>query len=61
MRHLSGHANALAQGRVRVNGLANIYRVGAHLAGQGNLADHVACVRTDDAATQNLAVPVGLG
>ena len=61
MRHLSRDANALAQRRVRVNRLAYIHRVGTHLNGQRNLANHVARVRADHAAAQDLAVAVGLG
>ena len=58
MRNLRRHADALAKRGVRVNGLANVHRVGAHLDGQGNLADHVARMRADHAAAQNLAVAV---
>jgi ethanolamine ammonia-lyase small subunit len=61
MRHLSRDANALAQRGVRVNRLAYIHRVGTHLNGQRNLANHVARVRADHAAAQDLAVAVGLG
>jgi hypothetical protein len=56
MRHLSRHANALAQRGVRVNGFANVHRVSAHLNSQSDLADHVAGVRADHAAFQDLAV-----
>ena len=56
VRHLRRHANALAQRRVRVNGLADVHRVGAHLDGQGDLANHVARVGADHAAAQDLAV-----
>ena len=56
MRHLRRHSDALAQRRVRVNRLADVYRVCAHLNGQRNLANHVARVRTDHAAAQDLAV-----
>ena len=61
MRYLGRHANALAQRRVRVNRLVNIHRVRAHLDGQGNLADHVAGVGANHAASQNLAVAMGFG
>ena len=59
MRHLSGHANALTQRGVRVNRLADIHRVRTHLNGQGNLANHVACMRADHATAQDFAVAVG--
>ena len=59
MRHLRRHANALAQRRVRVNGLAGVHRVRPHLDRQGNLANHVAGMGADHAAAQNLAVGFG--
>ena len=59
MRHLGGHTNALAQRGVRVNRLADVHRISAHLDGQRNLADHVARMRADHAAAQDLAVAVG--
>ena len=34
--------------------------IGDHFDGQGNLANHVACVGADHAAAQDLAVAVGL-
>ena len=46
---------------MRMNRLANVHRVRAHLDGQGDFADHVARVRADHAAAQDLAVAVGLG
>ena len=61
MRHLRRHANALAQRGVRMDGLADVNRVGAHLNGQSNLADHVAGVGAHDAATQDLAVAMRFG
>ena len=61
MRHLSRHADALAQRRVRVNCLADVHRICAHLDGESNLADHVACVRADHAAAQDLAVAMRFG
>ena len=61
MRNLRRHANGYTQRGVRVDGLANVHRVGAHLDGQRDLSDHVAGMGADDAATQNLAVPVGFG
>ncbi len=59
MRNLGCHPNALAQRGVRVDGLADVHRVGAHLDGQGDLTDHVAGMGADDAAAQDLAVAVG--
>ena len=56
MRHLRRHADALAQRGVRVNCLANVHGVCAHLNRQRNLTDHVAGVGADHAAAQNLAV-----
>ena len=60
MRHFRCHADAFAQRGVRVNRLTNIHCISAHLYRQCNLADHVACMRADDAAAQNLAVAMGL-
>jgi hypothetical protein len=59
MRHLGRHADALAQRGVRMDGLADVHGVSTHLDGQRNLADHVAGMRADHAAAQNLAVAVG--
>ena len=42
MRNLGCHADAFAQRGVRVNRLANVHGVCAHLDSQCNLADHVA-------------------
>ena len=56
MRHFRRHADALTQRRVRVNGLADVDGIGAHLNRQGNLANHVARMGADHAAAQNLAV-----
>ena len=61
MRHLRRHADALTQRRVGVDGFADVHRVCAHFDGQRNLANHVARVRADHAAAQDLAVAVGLG
>ena len=60
MRNLGRHADGFSKRRVRVDGLANVHRVGAHLDGQGHLADHVARMRADHAAAQDTAVAVGL-
>ena len=59
MRHLRRHADAFAQRRVWVDGFADVRRVGAHLDGQSDLANHVARVRADHAAAQVLAVAGG--
>ena len=59
MRHLRRHTNTLTQRGVRVNRLADIYRVCTHFNGQRYLANHVACVRTDHAAAQDFSVTVG--
>src|SRR5690606_30904382 len=54
--HFRRHAQALAERRVRMDGLADVDGVGPHLDGQRDLADHVAGVRAHDAAAQDLAV-----
>ena len=61
MRHFSRHANALSKRGVSVNGFADVYRISAHLDGQHDLADHVACMCADHAAAQDLAVAVRFG
>ena len=61
MRHLRCHADGLPQRRMRVNRLADVYGICTHFNGQSNLADHVASVRADHAAAEDLAVAVGLG
>ena len=61
MGNFRRHANAFAQRGVRVDGLADVHRVGAHFDGQGDLANHVARVGAHDAAAQNLAVAMGFG
>ncbi len=45
---------------MRVDGLADVHCVGTHLDGQRDLANHVACVRADHAAAQDLAVTMRL-
>ncbi len=42
MRHFRRHANALSQRGVRMDRLADVHGVGAHLDGQRNLANQVA-------------------
>ncbi len=59
MRHLRRHADALAQRGVRVDGLAGVHRIRTHLDRQRDLANHVARVRADHAAAQDLAVAMG--
>ena len=56
MRHLRRHADALAQRGMRVDGLADVHCVGTHLNGQRDFANHVARMRADHAAAQDLAV-----
>ncbi len=60
MRNLRRHADALAQRGVGVDGFADIHRVCTHLNRENNLANHVARVRADHAAAQDLAVAVCL-
>lgn len=43
---------------MRVNRLTDIHRISAHLYRQCNFTDHVARMRADDDATQNLAIHV---
>ena len=50
MRHLRHHAKAFAQRGMRVDRFADVHRVGAHLGGQCDLADHVARTEAHDAA-----------
>ena len=61
MRNLRRHADALAQRGVRVDSLADVHRICAHLDGQSNLADHVARVGADHAAAQYRAVAMRFG
>ena len=46
---------------MRVNRLADIDSVCAHLNGKSNLTNHVARMRADHAAAQDLAVAMCLG
>jgi len=50
LEYLRGHADALAQRRVRVDRLADVGGVAAHLHREADLAHQVAGVRADDAA-----------
>ena len=61
MCHLSRHADAFAQRGMRVNRLADVYCICSHFNGQGNLANHVACMRADHAAAEDFAEAVGFG
>ena len=61
MRNLRRHADGFPKRGVRVDGLADIHRVRAHLDRQRNLANHVARMRANHAAAQDLAVAVCLG
>ena len=53
MGSLGSHADAFAQRRVRVDGLADIHAVGTHFDRQRDLADHVTGMRADDATTHD--------
>ena len=50
MRHLRRHADGIPERRMRVNRLADIHSVCAHLNSQRDLTNHVACMRADNAA-----------
>ena len=62
MRHFRRHADALAQRRMRVDGLAVVDIVGTHLDGEGDIAFHVAWVglTEDQAKAQGIQVKKGL-
>ena len=59
MRNFCRHADAFTQSWMRVNGLADIYGIRTHLNRQRHFANHVARMRADHAAAQDLAVAVG--
>ena len=61
VRHFCRHTNAFAQRGVWMDGFADVHSVCAHLNRQCDLANHVARVRAHHAATQDLAVAMGLG
>ena len=61
MRDLRRHTNGFPKGWMRMNRLTNVHRIRAHFNSQRNLTNHVARVRADHAAAQDLAVAVGLG
>jgi hypothetical protein len=46
---------------VRVDSFAYVYGVCIHLDGQGDFANHVACMLADPAAAQDFSVAVGYG
>ena len=62
MRHLSRHANALAQGRVCMYGFADGYGISAHLDGQYDLAKsgcaHRLHTRFSDTAKRSITFEV---
>src|SRR5207342_402200 len=47
---LGRHAHRFAQGRMRVDGVADVLDLAAHLNGEADLADQVAGMHADDAA-----------
>jgi hypothetical protein len=48
-----GHADGFAKGRVRMDGAADVDRVGAHFDREGDFADQVTGVGADDATTDD--------
>jgi 1-hydroxy-2-methyl-2-(E)-butenyl 4-diphosphate synthase len=58
VRHLGGEADGLVEGRVRVDGHADVFHVRAHLQRQHGLADQFAGVGADDAGAEDA---LGLG
>lgn len=58
MRNLAGQADALAQRRMWMNGLADVYRIGAQLDRQGHFANQVTRVCTDDTAADDARTAV---
>src|SRR5690606_28697845 len=50
---LGGHGHRFAQGRVRVDGVGDVGRLGAHFNRQRGLGDQVAGVRADDAGADD--------
>jgi len=54
--NLRRHADGFPKRWMRVNRLANIHRIRTHLNRQRNLTNHVACMRADHVAAQDLAV-----
>ena len=60
MRHFRSHADALTQSRMWANRLANVHSIRTHLHGQGDFSNHVAYMRANHVAAEDLAVAVGL-
>ena len=60
MRNLRRHTDTLTQRGVRVNRLADVDAIGTHLDGQSHFTNHVAGMRADHAAAQDLAVAIRL-
>jgi hypothetical protein len=50
---LCRHSDRLAEGRVRMDGLANICRLASHLDRKADFADQVAGMRADNAAADH--------
>src|SRR4051812_37726544 len=48
--YLGRHANGFAQGRMRMNRLADVSGIAAHLHREAHFADEIAGVRADDAS-----------
>src|SRR3954447_12682082 len=53
LEHLGCHADGFAERRMRMNGLADVRRLAAHLDRKADFADQVACMRADDAAADD--------
>ena len=58
MRNLRRHADGFTKRRMRVNRLADVHGICAHLNRKRNLTNHVACVGADHATAQDFAVAV---
>src|SRR6056297_3346962 len=55
LEHFGGHHHRFAQGRVRVDGQADVLGGRTHLDGQTNFADEISGVHADDAAADDSA------
>src|SRR6266404_1229636 len=53
LEYLGRHADGLSERRMRMNGLADIRGLAAHLDRKADFADQVACVRAYDPATDD--------
>ncbi len=60
MRHFRRYADGFPKSRVRMDRLADVDGIRAHLDGQRHFTNHVAHMRADHAAAQNFAMTVGL-